>query len=82
VGVGANQQTLVSELLNKSEILALDGENLGAVLRIRAAKATQDLASHLLWVMVMVSYGCRLPLAHALCRVQKMKKGNGTITIQ
>ena len=57
--------------------LAIDNDNLGAVLRVRARHAADDLDSQGFLLKLMIAYVRRSPLSHALFWVQEQKKGQG-----
>ena len=56
--------------------LAIDGDNLRAIMRIRARKAVFDLSSIWFWIKAMVGHCSRAPFSHGLFALQALKKSN------
>ena len=56
--------------------LAIDGDNLRAIMRIRASRAVGDLKSLMFWIKAMIGHISRAPFSHGLFTLQQLKKDN------
>lgn len=64
----------IGDMVASLEEITVDPENAQQIMRIRAARATNDLQTLRFWIRLLVAHCCRSPYSHVMCQIQKLKK--------